>query len=140
MIVRAKKNKSNSIRQVKRETNKQEPIEIWTDEKGFESVKVYDTVFKMDNVVPPLRFVKFTMKYPNKKRSQIMIVTTCMDMSLKPLFKMIKARWDLENVFNNLKNECNLEHCYVHGGKCVSRKDGCKKGEMNSNQNMLCMR
>lgn len=57
------------------------------------------------------------MKYPNKKRSQSMIVTACMNMSLKTLFKMIKARWDIENcIFNNLKNECNLEHYYVHGG------------------------
>ena len=60
------------------------------------------------------------MKYPNKKRSQSMIVTACMNMSLKTLFKMIKARWDIENcIFNNLKNECNLDHCYVHGGKAV---------------------
>jgi transposase len=48
-----------------------------------------------------------------------MIVTTNMDMSLKTLFKMINSRIDVENVFNNLKNECNLEHCYVHGGKSV---------------------
>ena len=48
-----------------------------------------------------------------------MIVTTNMDMSLKTLYKMIKARSDIENVFNNLKNECNLGHCYVHGGNSV---------------------
>ena len=23
--------------------NKQDPVEIWTDEKGFESVKIYET-------------------------------------------------------------------------------------------------
>ena len=74
----------------------------------------------MDNVDRPLRFVKFAMKYPDKKRSQIMIATTCMDMSLKTLFKIIRARWDVENcTFNNLKNECNLGHCYVHGGNAV---------------------
>ena len=102
VIVRAKKNKNNSIRQVKRETNKQDPIEIWTDEKGFERVEVFESDFFMDNVDKPLRFVKFTMKYPNKKRSQIMIVTTSMEISLKTLFKMIRARWDVENcIFNN---------------------------------------
>ena len=52
----------------------------------------------MDNVDRPIRFVKFAMKYPNKKRSQIMIITTNMDMSLKTLFKMIKSRSDVENV------------------------------------------
>lgn len=48
-----------------------------------------------------------------------MIVTSCMNMSLKTLFKMIRARWDVENVFNNLKTECNLNHCYVHVGNAV---------------------
>jgi len=74
----------------------------------------------MDNVERPLRFVKFAMKYSDKKRSQIMIVTTNMDMSLKTLFKIIRARWCIENsTFNNLKNECNLGRCYVHGGNTV---------------------
>ena len=74
----------------------------------------------MDKVLEPLRFVKYTMKYPNKKRSQIMIVTTCISMDLKTLFKIIRARWDIENcIFNNLKKECGLEHCFVHGGNAV---------------------
>ena len=100
---------------MKSKTNKQDPIEIWNDEKEFENIKVYESIFEMDNVERPLRFVKFAMEYPDKKRSQIMIVTTNMDMNLKTLYKMIKARSDVENVFNNLKNECNLNHCYVHG-------------------------
>ena len=55
-----------------------------------------------------------------KKRSQIMIITTCMNMELKTLFKIIRARWDIENsIFNNLKKECGLKHCFVHGGKAV---------------------
>ena len=114
VIVRVKKNKNNSIRQVKKETNKQESIELWTDEKGFDRVELFESNFMMDNVDRPLRFIKFAMKYPGKKRSQIMIVTSNMEMNLKTLFKMIRARWDLENVFNNLKNECNFEHCYIH--------------------------
>ncbi|NRT73813.1 hypothetical protein [Clostridium beijerinckii] len=74
----------------------------------------------MDKVKEPLRFVKYAMKYQNKKRSQIMIITTCMDVELETLFKIIRARWDIENsIFNNLKKECGLEHCFVHGGKAV---------------------
>ena len=120
MVVRVKKNKNNSIREVKRNVNKQDPIEIWTDVEKFESVKVYESEFMMDNVDRSLRFIKYAMKYPDKKRSQIMIVTTNMDMSLKTLFKIIRARWDVENcTFNNLKNECNLGRCYVHGGNAV---------------------
>lgn len=32
----------------------------------------------------------------------------------------MRARWDIENsIFNNLKRECGLEHCFVHGGNAV---------------------
>ena len=116
VVVRVKKNKNNSLKEVKAKTNKQDPIETWTDKNEFESIKVYTSIFEMDNVDRPLRFIKFAMKKSNNERSQIMIVTTNIDMSLKTLYKMIKARSDVENVFNNLKNECNLGHCYVHGG------------------------
>jgi len=76
----------------------------------------------MDNVDQSLRFVKFAMKYKDKKRTQIMIVTTCMDMTLKTLLKIIRARWDIENsIFNNLKTGCGLEHCFVHGWREGSR-------------------
>ena len=104
----------------KRNTNKSEAVEVWEDEKGFEKVEVYESTFNMDNVDQPLRFVKFAIKHKDKKRTQIMIVTTCMDMALKTLFKIIRARWDIENsIFNNLKSECGLKHCFVHGGNAV---------------------
>ena len=48
-----------------------------------------------------------------------MIVTTNIDMNLKTLFKKIKARMDVEDVFYNLKNEYKLKHCYVHGDNSV---------------------
>ncbi|WP_347707941.1 transposase [Clostridium sp. C2-6-12] len=119
-IVRTKNNNNNSIREVKKRVNKSDIVETWTEERGFEKIEVYESEFTMDKVLEPLRFVKYTMKYPNKKRSQIMIVTNCMNMELKTLFKIIRARWDIENsIFNNLKRECGLEHCFVHGGKAV---------------------
>ena len=97
-----------------------EAVDVWEDEKGFEKVEVNESAFTMDSVEQPVRFVKFAMRHKDKKRTQIMIVTTCMDMALKTLFKMIRARWDIENsIFNNLKTECGLEHCFVHGGKVV---------------------
>ncbi len=74
----------------------------------------------MKNVEMPIRFVKFLMKKSDGKRSQIMIVTTCMKMDLRLLFKIIRARQDIENsIFHNLKTECGLEHCYVHGGNGI---------------------
>ncbi|WP_348982141.1 transposase [Desulfosporosinus sp. OT] len=119
-MVRAKNNNNNSLRLVKKKANKSKAVDVWEDEKGFEKVEVYESRFTMDNMEQPLRFVKFAIKHKDKKRSQIMIVTTCMDMALTTLFKIIRARWDIENsIFNNLKTECGLEHCFVHGGKAV---------------------
>ena len=43
-----------------------------------------------------------------------------MEMELKTLFKIIRSRQDIENsIFHNLKTECGLEHCFVHGGNAI---------------------
>ncbi len=49
-----------------------------------------------------------------------MIVTTSLELSIETILKMIKARWHIENcTFNNLKNNAELDHCYVHGKNAV---------------------
>lgn len=114
------KRSTNAVRKVKKKINKMAPVEVWTDTKEFEKVEVCETEFEMPGVEKSLRFVKFTMKRRNNKYSQIMVVTTCQDMSLRTLFKIIRARWHIENsIFNYLKNECHLDHCYVHGGNSM---------------------
>lgn len=58
----------------------------------------------MSGVEQPLRYVKYANKKDQNDRSQILIVTTCLDLPLKTLHKIIKARRYIENrVFNNLK-------------------------------------
>ncbi|WP_243450470.1 spermidine/putrescine ABC transporter substrate-binding protein [Desulfosporosinus sp. Sb-LF] len=95
-IVRAKNNNNKSLRLAKKAANKTEAVEVWVDEQGFEKVEVYMSTFTMDNVEQPLRFVKFAIKHKNNLRTQIMIITTCMETTLKTLFKIIRARWDIE--------------------------------------------
>jgi len=75
-IVRAKNNNNKSLRLAKKTVNKTEAIDVWEDEKGFEKVEVYESIFTMDNVEQPLRFVKFALKHNNKQRTQIMMVTS----------------------------------------------------------------
>ena len=82
-VVRVKNNNNNSLKKVKKKVNKSEAIAVWKDEKDYDEIKVFESTFNMENALQPLRFIKFTMKYPSKKRSQIMIVTTCMDMDLR---------------------------------------------------------
>lgn len=120
VVVRAKKNNNNSIKLVKKKVNKQEPDVVWGQDKEFIKVSVFESIFMMDNVNRPLRFVKFEMKRINGRYNQILIVTSCLNLPLMTLFKIIRGRWDIENsIFNNLKSECGLEHCYVHGGHAV---------------------
>ncbi len=119
-IVRVKGNNIDSIKATKKNINKSVEVAIWYDVKGYESIKVYEGVFNMNSVDKPLRFVKFLMKKADGKRSQIMIATTCLKMGLRTLFKIIRARQDIENsIFHNLKTECGLEHCLVHGGNAI---------------------
>ncbi len=74
----------------------------------------------MSGVELPLRYVKYAKKKSQKDRSQILIVTTCLDMPLKTLHKINKARWQIKNrVSKNLKNEAAMGHCFVQGGNEV---------------------
>lgn len=118
-VVRVKKNNNRSLRDAKRMLNKSEPVEVWNLERQ-KCIKVYESVFEMSNVKEPLRLVKFAIKNSDGSRSQIIIVTTLKKASLKTLYKMIKARWNIENsIFNNMKAEYHLDHCFVHGGNAV---------------------
>ncbi len=120
VVVRMKNNNIDSVRKIRKKVNKSEAIAIWTNIKDFESVKVYEETFWMKNVDRKLRFVKYLMTRHDGKHSQIMIVTTCMEMELITLFRIIRARQNIENsIFHNLKTECGLEHCYVHGGNSI---------------------
>ena len=112
-VVRVKKNNNRSLRHAKRMLNKSEPVEVWNDENQ-KCIRVYESLFEMSNVKEPLRLVKFATKNSDGSRSQIMIATTLMETSLKTLYKMIKARWNIENsIFNNMKSEYHLDHCCV---------------------------
>ena len=115
VVVRVKQNNNKSKRSIKCQVNKKEKSSSWYD--GATLVEAYEEEFYMTNVEPKLRYAKFTKRTVDNKRSQILIVTSCLDMSLNSLYKIIKARWDIENsIFNNLKNNASMEHCFVHGG------------------------
>jgi hypothetical protein len=119
-VIRVKNNNVKSIKEIKRQINKSEAVVVWTDVKEYESVTVYEDKFHMDGVEKELRFIKFHMKKPDKRRTQLMIITTRRDMELSTLYKIIRTRQDIENsIFHNLKTECGLEHCFVHGGKAI---------------------
>ena len=117
-VIRVRDNCNLAIRKVKKITNKKKSVKYWND--GEYKIEAYESLFFMDGVESPLRFFKFAKKKRNGKRSQVLIVTTAMDMRIKTVYKIIKARWHIENrVFNNLKTYANLNHCFAHGGNSV---------------------
>ena len=90
----------------------------WKAHDGYESIEVYEHYFQMNNVEQELRFVKFHQMKSNNKRTQRMIITTCMDAELQTLYKIIKARQDIENsIFHKLKTDSGLSHC-LYMGEC----------------------
>ena len=117
-VIRVKGNHNLAIRKVKKETNTKHPNKHWHD--GQFEISAYESEFYMDGVEVPLRYVKFAKRKRNGERSQVLIVTTALDMNVKTLYRIMKARWNIENqVFNNLKNHANMDHCFVHGGNAV---------------------
>lgn len=117
-VIRVKDNYNLAIRKVKKETNTKRHTKHWHD--GQYEICAFESIFHMDGVQSALRYVKFAKRKSNGERSQVLIVTTALDMNIKTLYRIMKARWNIENrVFNNLKNYANLDHCFVHGGNAV---------------------
>ena len=117
-VIRVKKSYILSVKKVKRITNKKDYIHEWQDNNY--NIKASESIFHMPGVDKPLRYVKFAKRNKNGDRSQVLIVTTAMDMNIKTIYRIMKARWNIENrVFNNLKNNANLNHCFVHGGNAA---------------------
>ena len=117
-VIRVKDNYNLSIRKVKTLTNTKQPTRSWRD--GEYEITAFESMFHMDGVQSQLRYVKFAKRKSNGERSQVLIVTTAIDMSIKTVYRIMKARWNIENqVFNNLKNHANMDHCFVHGGNAV---------------------
>lgn len=117
-VIRVKGNNNLALDEVKKMTNTQLPIKTWFDGKC--EITAYESVFTMEGVLEPLRYVKFAKRKSNGDRSQVLVVTTAMDIRLKTVYKIMKARWDIENrTFNNLKNNANLNHSFVHGGNAT---------------------
>ena len=117
-VIRVKKSHILSVKKVKKKTNLKNHTHEWQD--GNIRIRSYESVFYMDGVEGPLRYVKFEKTSEVGARTQVLLMTTSMTISTKTIYMIMKSRWDIENsVFNNLKNNANLNHCFVHGGNAI---------------------
>lgn len=82
---------------------KNKEINCWSEILEYKSMK--------------LKVVKFKEKYKKGKEIKedtIYVVSTDLNMANSTMNKIIHARWDIENEgFNELKNQCNMKHCYM---------------------------
>jgi hypothetical protein len=92
----------------------------FSDSTSKTKISAWETTVKMKGVNEPLRYVKFLKKVTNtrtnkSKYTQICIITTSHTIPLETLFKIIKARWQVENnVFRQLKTQWHMDHCFIH--------------------------
>lgn len=101
-VVRVKKTTNLLINEVKSKTNKKQRVLQFTEHEY--KIDVYESIFYMKGIDEPIRYIKYAKELKDgikTNRTQVLIITTCMDMKLESLYRIIKARWDVENnVFN----------------------------------------
>lgn len=92
-IVRVKKTTNLSLKEVKRETNKTNSV-LKFIEDGH-AIEVYESTFYMNDMEEPIRYIKCSKEKKDcdrTERTQMLIITTCMDMKLETLYRMIRSR------------------------------------------------
>lgn len=96
--------------------NLADPLKTLTNNRILKKVSGRYMIIDMQYVI----CIRAMLVKLDNEKIQRLDINTCLDMSLKSLYKIIKVRWDIENrVFNNLKSEAALDHCFVHGGNAV---------------------
>lgn len=84
-------------------------IKSWSEIIEYKSIKI--------------KVVKFKEKYQKGKEEKedvIYVVSTDLGMKDKTINKIIHERWDIENEgFNELKNQCQMKHCYMANEKAI---------------------
>jgi len=112
-MVRVKKIYNLSLREVKRVTNKTNNVLRFKEEGN--DIEFNESTFYMNNMDKPIRYIKYAKEKAvddETERTQMLIITTCMDMKLETLYRIIRAKWDFVNkTFNNLRNNASGDIC-----------------------------
>ena len=89
-VIKVKKNNNNSIKEIKSIVNKTDVVDSWYEKDTL--IDSYDEEFYMNNVEKKLRFVKFTRKHSDGRRSQELLITSCLNMNIRTIYKIVKAK------------------------------------------------
>jgi len=122
-VVRVKDMRLNIVKDAKAALKNRTANITWIFQKTSTTkvtISVWQTYVKMKGVTEPLRFIKFLEKTTDcntnkSKYNQMFIITTAHDIAVKTLYKIIHARWGIENnIFRQLKTEWHMNHCFIH--------------------------
>jgi hypothetical protein len=122
-VVRVKDERLKIVKKAREIFDKSKHEQSWDfskDKNNITHVYAYQTSVEMQGVGAPVRFVQFievkeNLKSGKKSTSKIWIITTSNVLTLETLWKIIHARWGIENnVFRQLKTQWHMDHCFVH--------------------------
>jgi hypothetical protein len=97
--------------------------DVWSFNKNKNTeviIYAWHDNIEMKGVEGTVRFAKFLEETKNLKTGktvvcEVWIITTSKHLSLKTLWKIIHARWGIENnIFRQLKTEWHMDHCFIH--------------------------
>jgi hypothetical protein len=123
-VVRVKDDRLNIVKDALGLFKIRKPDAVWDvrdKNNKITRVSAWSENIDMTGVKDGIRFVKFKESVINTitgeitKENEIWIITTAKNMSMETLRKIIHARWGIENnIFRQLKNQWNMEHCFIH--------------------------
>jgi predicted transposase YbfD/YdcC len=122
-VVRVKNMSLTIVKDAKAAFKKSSENVTWSFQKTASkivTISAWETSVSMKGVTEPLRFIKFLEKTTDcntnkSKYNQMFIITTAHAMAIKTLYKIIHARWGIENnIFRQLKTEWHMNHCFIH--------------------------
>jgi len=122
-VVRVKDERLNIVKVALRLFQYRQCDEEWSfyKNKNIEvTIYAWHGNVEMKGVAGTVRFVKFLEVTRNlitekEKISEVWIITTSKQLSLETLWKIIHARWGIENnIFRQLKTEWHMDHCFIH--------------------------
>jgi len=118
-VIRLKDNRKSLITEAEGLFKLQTPENI---KHGKKNIRCWNEILEYKNI--KIKVVKFEEKYIKneiEKTDIIYVVSTSLKLSNETINKIIHARWDIENDgFNELKNYCNMNHCFMSDAKAIN--------------------
>jgi hypothetical protein len=122
-VVRVKDRRLNIVKDALRLFKNRKEDKSWEFEKTKNKIiqiKAWAAEIEMAGVEGTIKFVRFVEKILDKstgktEQKEIWIITTAKHVELETLWKIIHARWGIENnIFHQLKTEWHMDHCFIH--------------------------